>query len=293
MDRKLRIFDTKVQHLRYKVIREVAKLAWNDEIKTKILDIPNIIIPGRVPEMRCCVYKERAIVAERTKLALGGNDEDENIIQVIKIACDECPTGGYEVTNACRGCLANRCEDVCKVGAISFDHNYVAHIDKTKCIECGACAKVCPFTAIVNRKRPCQNACKVKAITMDEHKAAHIDDEKCISCGACVYQCPFGAISDKSYITKVIELIKESNNNNNYNMYAIVAPAISSQFTYAPLGKIISGIKNLGFSKVLEAALGADIVAMNEAKELVEKKFLTSSCCPAFVDYVKRFKVRK
>ena len=288
MDRKIRIFDTKVQHLRYKVIREVARHAWSGDLTKKVLDIPNIIIPGPFPEMRCCVYKERAIVSERVKLALGGNDDDKNVIQVIKVACDECPTGGYEVTNACRGCLANRCEDVCKVGAISFDHNYVAHIDKSKCIECGACAKVCPFTAIVNRKRPCQNACKVKAITMDEHKAAHIDDDKCISCGACVYQCPFGAISDKSYVTKVIDLIKQSNDNTNYKMYAIVAPAISSQFTYAKLGQIISGIKQLGFSKVLEAALGADIVAMDEAKELVEKKFLTSSCCPAFVSYIKK-----
>jgi len=38
----------------------------------------------------------------------------------------------------------------------------------------------------------------------------------------------------------------------------------------------------------VEAALGADIVALAEAKELTEKGFLTSSCCPAFVSYVKK-----
>ena len=70
-------------------------------------------------------------------------------------------TAGYEVTDSCRGCLAHRCEDVCKRGAFSFDHNHVAHIDKSKCVECGQCAKVCPYSAIVNRKRPCQVACKV------------------------------------------------------------------------------------------------------------------------------------
>ena len=134
----MRKFDTKVQHLKYKVLREVARNAWNDTLVENVLDIPKTIVPGKVPTMRCCVYKERAILAERVKLAMGGNSENPNVNEVIDIACDECPMGGYEVTNACRGCLAHRCEDACKFGAISFDHNHVAHIDKTKCKECGA-----------------------------------------------------------------------------------------------------------------------------------------------------------
>ena len=283
----IRKFDTKIQHLKYKVLREVAREAWNDTLLEKAIDIPKVIVPGKVPTMRCCVYKERAILGERVKLAMGGDKENPNIIEVIDIACDECPAAGYEVTDSCRGCLAHRCEDVCKRGAISFDHNHVAHIDKTKCVECGQCAKVCPYFAIVNRKRPCQNACKIKAISINENNAAAIDNDKCIQCGACVYQCPFGAISDKSYIINVIDLIKKSNNNENYKVYAMVAPSISSQFAYAKLGQVITGLKNLGFHTVVEAALGADMVAQAESKELAEKGFLTSSCCPAFVRYVK------
>ena len=286
----MRKFDTKVQYLKYKVLREVARHAWNDTLLEKIMDIPVQIIPGNEPTMRCCVYKERAILGERVKLAIGGDKNNPNIIEVIEIACDECPVGGFEVTNACRGCLAHRCEDVCKFGAISFDHNHVAHIDKTKCKECGACAKVCPFSAIVSRKRPCQNACKVKAISMNDEKAAAIDNSKCIQCGACVYQCPFGAIMDKSYIIDAINILKKSKRNNpngEHRVYALVAPSISSQFSYAKLGQVITGLKELGFHDVIEAALGADMVAMAEAKELSEKGILTSSCCPAFVQYIK------
>ena len=279
----MRKFDTKVQHLKYKVLREVARLAWDGTLFEGMMDIPKKIVPGNEPTMRCCVYKERAILGERVKLAIGGDKENPNIIEVIDIACDECPVGGYEVTNACRGCLAHRCEDVCKRGAISFDKNHVAHIDKSKCVECGACAKVCPYTAIVGRKRPCQNACKVKAIAMNDQKAATIDNNKCIQCGACVYQCPFGAIMDKSFIVDAIEMLKNKEN----KVYAIVAPSISSQFTYAKLGQVITGLKVLGFHTVIEAALGADMVALAEARELAEKGFLTSSCCPAFVRYVK------
>lgn len=282
----MRKFDTKVQHLKYKVLREVARQAWKDTLFENLLDIPKIIVPGNTPTMRCCVYKERAILAERVKVAMGGDKDNPNVIQVIEIACDECPVGGFEVTNACRGCLAHRCEDVCRFGAISFDANHVAHIDKSKCKECGACSKVCPYTAIVSRKRPCQNACKIKAISMDENKAAKIDNDKCIACGACVYQCPFGAIMDKSYILNVIDLLKKSQQSKNYKLYAVVAPSISSQFTYAKLGQVITGLKVLGFHTVVEAALGADMVAQAESKELAEKGFLTSSCCPAFVDYI-------
>ena len=283
----MRKFDTKVQYLKYKVLREVARQAWNDTLFDNLLDIPKTLVPGNEPTMRCCVYKERAILAERVKIAMGGDKLNPNVIEVIDIACDECPVGGYEVTNACRGCLAHRCEDVCKRGAITFDNNHVAHIDKSKCVECGACAKVCPYTAIVSRKRPCQSACKIKAISMNEHKAAEINNDKCTACGACVYQCPFGAIMDKSYMVNVIDIIKKSEENKKYKVYAVVAPSISSQFTYAKLGQVISGLKELGFFTVVEAALGADMVAMAESKELAEKGFLTSSCCPAFVSYVK------
>ncbi len=284
----MRKFDTKVQHLKYKVLREVARLAWKDRLTESLLDIPKIIVPGNTPTMRCCVYKERAILSERVKLAMGGDSENPNIIEVIDIACDECPMGGYEVTNACRGCLAHRCEDVCRFGAISFDANHVAHIDKTKCKECGACSKVCPYTAIINRSRPCENACKIKAISMNEYKAAAIDNDKCIGCGACVYQCPFGAITDKSFILDVINILKGSDGGANYKVFAVVAPAISSQFKYAKLGQVITGLKNLGFHTVIEAALGADMVAAAESRELAEKGFLTSSCCPAFVSYVEK-----
>ena len=283
----MRKFDTKVQHLKYKVLREVARQAWNDTLLDNILEIPKKIVPGKTSTMRCCVYKERAILGERVKIAMGGDKENPNVIEVIEIACDECPAAGFEVTDSCRGCLAHRCEDVCKRGAISFDHNHVAHIDKSKCVECGQCAKVCPYSAIVNRKRPCQNACKIKAISINEENAAAIDNSKCTACGACVYQCPFGAIMDKSYILNVIDLIKKSEDNQKYKVYAMVAPSISSQFTYAKLGQVIKGLKELGFYTVIEAALGADMVAQSESKELAEKGLLTSSCCPAFVSYVK------
>lgn len=283
-------FDTKLQVLKYKVLREVARSAWQERLLEDIADIPEVIVSGKVPTMRCCVYKERAILRERIKLAMGGDQANPNVIEVISMACDECPAAGYEVSDACRGCLAHRCADACRRGAITFDRNHVAHIDKEKCVDCGQCAKACQFTAIINHKRPCQNSCKAKAISISDDGICRIDDEKCVQCGSCVYHCPFGAISDKSYILNVIDIILGKglrSNKEKGKIFAIVAPAMAAQFSYAKPGQVVSAIKELGFTDVVEAALGADMVALSEAKELAEKGFLTSSCCPAFVKYVK------
>ena len=284
----MRKFDTKVQHLKYKVLREVARHAWNNDLLENIVEIPKEIIPGKTPTMRCCVYKERAIMSEMVKLAMGGDKSNPNVIEVIDIACDDCPDSGYTITDSCRGCLAHRCEDVCPRDAITFDSHQKAHIDKSKCVNCGKCAKVCPYSAIANRKRPCENACKVKAIDMAQDGHALVKNDKCISCGACVYQCPFGAIADKSFILNVIDMIQKSENNKKYKVYCVAAPSISSQFSYAKLGQVITAIKELGFYHVIEAALGADMVAYSECQELAEKGFLTSSCCPAFVDFIEK-----
>lgn len=281
----MRKFDTKVQYIKYRVLKEVASLAWQDKLLENILNIPSTIVPGKIPTMRCCVYKERAILAQRVKIAMGGDKNNSNTIEIIDIACDECPDAGYVVTETCRGCLAHRCEDVCKVGAITFDANHVAHIDKSKCVECGMCAKVCPYFAIINRVRPCQAACKVKAIYFNEENAAKIDENKCIQCGACVYQCPFGAIDDKSFILDVIEFIK--NKKEDSKVIAMIAPSIASQFSNVKLTQVVTGLNRLGFDMVIETALGADMVAESESKELIEKGFLLSSCCPGFVSYVK------
>lgn len=284
----MRIFDTKVQELKYKVLMELAWQTWRENDAFAVFnEIAEEIVKKGEPTMSCCIYKDRAIVADRIRLALGGNrKKDQNVIQVIDIACDECPEAGHVVTDLCRGCVAHKCMDVCKLGAITFDENQQAHIDKEKCVECGKCAKVCPYGAINNFKRPCERACKVDAIHMGKEGQAAIDPEKCIECGACVYQCPFGAVLDVSSITDVIKTIMASENNEKYKVYAVIAPSIAAQFTYAKPGQIITAIKEIGFYGVEEAALGADIVAFHEAEELQERGFMTSSCCPAFVKYI-------
>lgn len=283
----MRNFESDVQLIKYEVLKETVRLALDGDLMEKYTSIPEKIIPGPKPRTRCCIFKERAIVADRVKLAMGGDKSNKNVIEVISNACDECPIHRFTVTEACRGCLAHKCSEACPFGAI-YHVDRRAYINTNKCKECGRCKSVCPYNAISDVMRPCRKACSAKALNFDEDKKAVIDNDKCIQCGACVYQCPFGAIMDKSFVVDVVNLMKESKEKDGPHVYAIIAPAIASQFSYARVEQVVTGIKMLGFHDVVEVALGADIVAHHEAREFAGsgKKFLTSSCCPSFVSHI-------
>ena len=139
----MRNFETKIQELKTSVLTEVSRLTWEDRIQTGILDIPEKIIPGPAASLRCCIYKERAIINSRVKLAMGGDKANPCVVEVLPIACDECPVTEITVGASCRGCLATRCVHACPKDAISIV-NHRAQIDHEKCVSCGRCAAVCP-----------------------------------------------------------------------------------------------------------------------------------------------------
>ena len=282
----MRVFETNVQELKNGVLRAVARLAWKDDLQTGILDIPEEIIPGPEAKLRCCIYKERAIITQRTKLAMGGDKANPNMVEVLDIACDECPVTEIAVGPACRGCIATRCIHACPKEAISIV-NHRAVIDHAKCITCGKCISACPYGAIEKNQRPCERGCKAGAISMGPDRKAFVDPAKCTACGTCTYQCPFGAIMDKSFIVDAVQLLKGAEKWN-YKVYAAVAPSIAGQFAPLTMGHLVTGLKMLGFEDVVEVALGADMTAEHEADELLEKGMLASSCCPAFVSFVEK-----
>lgn len=282
----MRSFENQVQKIKHQVYEKVCEYALDGTLQEQLLKIPAQLNPGPNPTLRCCVYHERAVTVERVQMSIGGDVNNENLIEVLYSACDQCTVNRYIVTEGCRGCLAHRCQQSCPVNAITFINNK-AFIDYDVCIECGKCHKACPYNAISDVLRPCIKVCPTKSIQMDEHKKAVINEASCIRCGACVYHCPFGAIQDKSELTQVITALS----NKEQNVYAMVAPAIATQFEYATTGQTVQGIKNLGFKDVIEVAIGADLVAMHEAEEFIEwmehgQGFMTSSCCPGFVRYV-------
>ncbi len=297
---------TSVNDIRKRVYAEVARLSYDykDGDLSQMEQIPYRIIPGEVSVYRDSVFLERAIVKERMRLSMGlplrsptehapvstGAEEcvkpekyyQPPLINIIKFACHACPDNVVKITDACQGCLAHPCKEVCPKDAITF-HGGRSEIDPEKCIKCGKCVSVCPYNAIVKQERPCAKACGMNAISSDEYGRAEINQEKCVSCGMCLANCPFGAIADKAQIFQVIQAIKSD-----VPVYAAIAPAVAGQFgPKLNPEKIRSAFQALGFTDVIEVAIGADLCTIQEAEDFVEEvpdklPFMATSCCPAW-----------
>ena len=301
----MRGIETPVRNVRRRIFKEIARFGYEQRDLKDLEDLPYEIIPGEVAKYRDSIYRERAIVGERLRLAMGmslnpadkptritkGIDEsnisekyyEPPLLQVIPSACNECKEKAFIVGEQCQGCMAHPCMEVCPKKAISFKDGY-SYIDQEKCIKCGQCKKVCPYGAIYERRRPCANACGVGAIETDYAGRAKINPDKCVSCGMCMVNCPFGAIADKSQIYQLIKAMNEG-----AEVIAILAPAFVGQFgPKATPNKIKAALLDIGFADVWEVAVGADAGALEEAKHYVhsvatgELPFLLTSCCPSW-----------
>ena len=304
----MRGVETRIQEIRHRIFREVARMAYHTEwpVDKRIEELPYKIIQGEVGNFRNDVFLERAIVGERLRLAMGlpcrgaaehaplsdnieAADKAETyytppLINVIKFACNACHEKRVYVTDGCQGCLAHPCVEVCPKGAVTLDRtNGRSYIDQDKCIKCGKCKDVCGYNAIIVQERPCAAACGMDAIHSDANGKAEIDYEKCVSCGQCLVNCPFGAIADKSQIFQVIRAIQSGE-----RVYAAVAPAFVGQFgPKVTPGKMRAAMKQLGFADVFEVAIGADLCATQEAIDFMKEvpneiPFMATSCCPAW-----------
>ena len=304
---------TDVIDIRRNVFTNVAEVILENDhrntekIKDEMAKISYKVIGKEDPSYRCCVYKERAIVRERVRLAMGlplwegglsgpvyrGIERalssvktiDLNMVNVIPEACERCKEKTFEVTNNCKKCLSHPCSLVCPARAITFT-GHSAVIDHEKCIKCGRCKEACPYHAIVVYGRPCSEVCGVNAIESDELGRAKINYDKCVRCGMCIVSCPFGAIADKSEFVQMLIAIKEKK-----PVYAILAPSFTGQAgPLVPPQTIAAGIMKIGFKGIMEVAYGADFGTLQESKEWYKKiykenyPFLGTSCCPAWVD---------
>ncbi len=299
-----------VEYMRRELMIRLVRLFDQGCLEEEIDRIPIRLRPKDGEASRCCIYHDRAALKYRLMALLGfscENEEDElrtlreykleadarteapqgPPLTVCTAGCSGCPDSSYVVTGNCRGCFARPCMYNCPKDAITVV-NQVSHIDYSKCVKCGKCMAVCPFHAIVKTTVPCEDACPVGAIRKNEHGRAEIDFEKCIFCGKCFNACPFNAIMEKSQMLDVMNALKKKP----ARVVAVVAPSAYSQFP-GTIEQLFTAISKLGFDDVVEAALGAEMTTEHDAKEFMVKmaegqQLMTTSCCPAYVELVKR-----
>lgn len=292
--------------LKKRLLIEVAQASYQGVLAQIIDRLPFQLYPKNAARLRCCVHKSRAIVRYRLMAILGYGIEEETdearpladyaaeiahrgkaqdpTLTVIDEACSACLKGRHCVTNVCKGCVARPCTVKCPKQAIDIVDGQ-ARIRDDLCVNCGLCLKACPYHAIVYVPIPCEEACPVGAIGKDENGREKIDYDQCIYCGKCMQACPFAAVMERSHMVDVIESLKGPK-----RTVALLAPALAGQFP-VPFGKLVAAAKHLGFDEVVEVALGAEKTAQHEGEELQEKlsqgqPFMTTSCCPAYMQAV-------
>ena len=297
--------NNKTSDIKMEILVRIAKLQLEGKLEEGVHYIPREMAPKNRKPMRCCIYHDRELLRMRVLARMGFSveniDEEATLasyaakalkrrkptwpmLTVLREACNSCVRTHYMVTNACQGCYARPCMMNCPKKAIHLIHH--AHIDEKKCINCGLCMTNCPYHAIIKIPVPCEESCPVGAISKDKNGYEKIDYDKCIFCGNCMRECPFGAMMDKSQLVDVIAHIMKQGTKHK-KVEALYAPSIASQFNAVP-GQIEAAFRELGFDRVREVAVGADICAENEAKEFEERmargdKMMTTSCCSAYV----------
>ena len=295
--------------LRRELLIRIVRAFDAGELDVELDKIPIKLRPKNGEHSRCCTYHDRAIIKYRLMALLGISVEDETDetrqlrdymkdkadgkieakpqapLSVCGPACSGCPDAKVVSTPNCRGCFARPCVYNCPKKAVSVvDGRSV--IDQSLCIKCGKCIAACPYHAIVKTTVPCEEACPVNAIRKNEFGVAEIDFERCIFCGKCFNACPFGAVMERSQIVDVLMAMKRGE-----KLVAMIAPSADRQFP-GKIEQLMTACAKVGFSDVIEVALGAEMTTAHETAEFIErmekdpKTFMTTSCCPAYVNLV-------
>ena len=303
-------------YLRRELLIRLVRAFDEGTLRDQIDRIPVKLRPKDADASRCCVYHDRAVIKYRLMALLGISAEEESDeaktlssylddviggiarsdthehperknapLSVCGPACSGCPDAKVVSTSNCRGCFARPCVYSCPKNAITVTGGQSV-IDNAKCIKCGKCITACPYHAIVKTTVPCEEVCPVGAIRKNERGVAEIDFARCIFCGKCFMACPFGAVMERSQIVGVLSAMKRGE-----KLVAMVAPAADRQFP-GTMEQLLAACVKAGFADVVEVALGAEKTTRHETEEFLErmerdpKTFMTTSCCPAYVNLV-------
>lgn len=171
-----------------------------------------------------------------------------------------------------------------------------AEFDPNLCVRCGRCVNVCADIGI--------NFLKLEGTGADAHLAYNASPGvDCIYCGQCTVHCPVNAVREQSHLERVEASLADPDKVVVVQMAPSVRASIGEEFGQK-VGinmerKMFTALRQLGFQKVFDVNMGADITTIVEAKELANRlraKFagdemqaslpMFTSCCPGWVKFL-------
>ena len=165
--------------------------------------------------------------------------------------------------------------------------------DLSKCIMCRRCETVCNKIQTVGALTGYGRGFGAKVGTASLIPLA---ESNCTFCGQCVNVCPVGAITGISYVKKVWDAINDPAKTVVVQTAPAVRVAVGQEFGFEPgtpvTGKLVAGLRALGFNKVFDTNFSADLTIMEEGHEIVERIKsgknlpILTSCCPGWINFI-------
>ena len=169
--------------------------------------------------------------------------------------------------------------------------------DPAKCVLCGRCSRICSEV---------MGVAAIDAVGRGFHTRIGTSYNKglnvnaCVRCGQCVMGCPTAALTERSSISQVMEALDNKELHTVVQFSPTLPAAIAEEFGLKSNKDILSLLrsvfKKMGFRQSFDISLAADINIMEEAALFPESGSanpglpLFTSCCPAWVRYVKNLR---
>ena len=218
------------------------------------------------------------------------------------------------LANHCRDCTTCEKGDDCKLKEIArrfyiegvrfpnsmtepkHDESSVSiAIDKSKCILCGDCVRMCNETQKVGAISFVHRGSKMEVGTAF---GIPIADSACVGCGQCAAVCPTGAIVVQKNVDRTWAAIYDPGVKTVVQMApavrAGVAKALGLEDGAVAKGMLFAAMRRMGFDEVFDTTTGADLTVLEEAHEFLDrlqnggKLPLFTSCCPAWIQFAEK-----
>ncbi|MEL7623666.1 MAG: [FeFe] hydrogenase, group A [Clostridiales bacterium] len=167
--------------------------------------------------------------------------------------------------------------------------------DKSKCILCGDCVRMCHEVQNVGAIDFISRGAKISVSTAFDEPIAN---SSCVGCGQCAAVCPTGAIIIRRNTDQVWEALSDPQTKVVFQIAPAVRVGLGGKMGQAQgenlMGKIVAALRRMGADEVFDTATGADFTVLEEANEFLgrldsgEKLPLFTSCCPAWINYAEK-----
>lgn len=168
--------------------------------------------------------------------------------------------------------------------------------DTSKCILCRRCVSVCKNIQKVSAITPINRGFKTKISVAQGKK---LSESTCTGCGQCVMDCPVGALKETPYSNELEKALQNPEMTVIVQTAPSVRAALGEEFGMpmgtVVTGKMVAGLRRLGFDKVFDTNVAADITIVEEGTEFIDRIKndgvfpMITSCSAGWINYIEKF----